>query len=290
MLTDASINLLPPTTKLNLRHLSLSGNRITDETPRALACLAPSLESLELARIGSLLNPAGLVHLFERRRGVLKKIDLEDAIALDDRVLRALVVPKESRGESSALESLIISSALGFTDPGIKGVVVGCKNLRWLEADGTAITDATCRLFVRMAKERETGRDAGARRVLSVLDNRGVGRRIYDMNSTLGGLGATTRMGSRGDWARPFGYHVLGETGERRVGDFLLDEVDETRVVVRSFVGSLRVDQADEQRRRKAAEVAMKSNKAKDAWRSGLHEMRRRREGDDETRASCVVS
>lgn len=213
----------------------------------------------------------------------LRRIDLEDAVGLDDTVLRALV-PKNKRG--SALERLIISSVPTFSDAAIRALIVGCQNLAWLEADSTGIFDSTCKLFVRLVEERGKHAAESNTKLLSVLDNRGIGRRIYGDGHTnltvAGAVGARTRMGRMSNWAEWLGYHSSSEQEG-------INEVDGYRVAVRSFVGALRVDHADE-RKRNLLEQGLTTTGSRDHWRAGLLEMRRRREGDDATRSMCIVS
>ena len=300
-----------------LRHLSLTG--CTSLTSSGLAHLTgaiPHVEILEIARFGVRARTAGIARLLASCPK-LRRIDLEDNHELGDDAILALVPSGTSRGAPD-LEHLIISACPALTDDAIASVATNSPKLRVLEADGTAISDRTARLFIRLAQGRAiTAQAVAASReehsdplvgvrypaILSVLDNRTTGRRL---SRDIGAKHLRPRDGQRGYWTRAIGdYHddppPSGDetvSGARRKDGSSLGECDPTRVVVRSFHSSLAVDAAD------AARRALASAPTSDAANeSKLGAMRLRslsdsevfRRGssyphDDNARTGCIIS
>ncbi|TKA57053.1 hypothetical protein B0A53_01009 [Rhodotorula sp. CCFEE 5036] len=300
-----------------LRHLSLTGcASLTSTGLGHLAGTIPNVEILEIARFGVRARTEGIARLLAACPK-LRRIDLEDNHELGDPAILALVPSSTSRGAPD-LEHLIISACPALTDDAIASVATNSPKLRVLEADGTAISDRTARLFIRLAQSRAvTAQAVAASReehtdplvearypaILSVLDNRTTGRRL---SRDIGAKHLRPRDGQRGYWTRTVGdYHdepppsgdeTVSE-GRRKEGS-TLGECDPTRVVVRSFHSSLAVDAADATRR--ALTSATTSGAASE---SKLGAMRLRslsdsevfRRGssyphDDNARTGCIIS
>ncbi|GJN87973.1 hypothetical protein Rhopal_000928-T1 [Rhodotorula paludigena] len=243
-----------------LRHLNLSSCRLLSSSGLAhLAGALPNLEILELSCVGWHFGTDGLARLL-LSVPKLRKLDLEDAAQTTDDALFALV-PSASTGAPN-LEHLVISSCKTFTDAAIAAVVHGCTKLRVLEADGTAISDATAKAFVSLARQRRTTALSAAERehapdplfparvpaVLSILDNRTTSRRI---SRDLGWKDLRPRTGQRGYWTRAVDFYHDDEPPGDAVGSperakvhGVLDECDSSLVVVRSFYSHLAVDAA----------------------------------------------
>lgn len=140
----------------DVRHLALSGCNLTDEAFAALADCFPKLEVLEAAGIGSVLGDEG-IDAFLATTPLIRKLDLEGADSLTDRVLRRLAPPPgRHRTSASNLEHLILNRCSNLTDEGILRVVRQCPALRVLEADNTKIQEGTIKTFIKLAKERKT--------------------------------------------------------------------------------------------------------------------------------------
>ncbi|GAA5857412.1 hypothetical protein JCM8547_002266 [Rhodosporidiobolus lusitaniae] len=245
----------------SLRHLNLSG--CTSTTSTGLGHLAgsfPALSILELSSLGSSLRTAGLAR-FLSSLPLLRKLDLEDADQIEDDVLRVLV-NRPPNSPPSPLTHLLVSSCISLTDSTFSSIVEGCPNLRVFEADGTGISERTAKRFVELAGERvRRAQDEAAEKheedeplvrekhpaVLSVLDNRSVGRHL---SRDVDGTKFRPRTGQRGYWTRAVGfYHDDAAEFEQGEGTALakkgaLNESDPKRVVVRSFYSSLAVDAA----------------------------------------------
>jgi F-box/leucine-rich repeat protein 2/20 len=273
----------------SLRHLDLSACALLTSTGLSrLAHSLPTLEILELSRIGPSLRSAGLVE-FLSSTPLLRKLDLEDADSLTDDVLFSLAA------NAPSLTHLLISSCSSFTDVGLSAIATQCEKLRVLEADGTAMGADTARRYIALAKVRamkaqeeaataaEGGEDIDPLvrskypAVLSVLDSRTVARRLS--RELAKGL-VRTRNGQRGYWTgaaagfyldegvEDFESGVAGEEEDlRKAGKHALDECDETKVVVRSFYSSLAVDAALALREAKEGE---EEGAGKKKGRSGL--------------------
>lgn len=255
-----------------LRHLSLTGcASLTSTGLGHLAGAIPNVEILEVARFGVRARTEGIARLLAACPK-LRRIDLEDNHELGDDAILALV-PSRTFCGAPDLEHLVISACPALTDDAIASVATNAPKLRVLEADGTAISDRTARLFIRLAQSRAgTAQAVAASReertdplvearypaILSVLDNRTTGRRL---SRDIGAKHLRPRDGQRGYWTRTVGdYHdeppPSGDetlSDARRKDGSSLGECDPTRVVVRSFHSSLAVDAADAARRALAA-------------------------------------
>ncbi|GAA5831035.1 hypothetical protein JCM11251_005117 [Rhodosporidiobolus azoricus] len=288
----------------SLRHLNLSAcPRLSHSSFSRLANSFPSLEILELSRFTSGGQTNGLVS-FLSTVPELRKLDLEDADDATDDVLLTLAQ------HTPNLTHLLVSSCVALTDAGFTAVVNGCSKLRILEADGTTISDSTAKMFVALAKERAIRAQEEAARtkedvdplvrtrypaVLSVLDNRQTGRRL---SRDVGAASVRPRTGQRGYWTRAVGFYHDGEDDEANApsgGKGVFDEMDERRVVVRSFYSSLAVDAATALRTSKAAKV--KEATGSKGRRSGLLRSRAmsdsevlRLSNEAEGRAGCIIS
>lgn len=244
-----------------LRHLSLSHcTLLTDTACSNIAHSVPRLEFLELAGIGKTLKNDGLVHLLGTTP-FIRKLDLEDACDITDDVLEVLTPEPSVENPTSskrvkpprpghALEHLTVSGAATLTNDALEALIRGCSQLRILEADGTSISGAVLKEFVRQVRERGID-DAG----LVVVDCHSVGERsIKDM------VGNTRpRRGWRSWEARKLGY-LDGRDGEDlKVGQ---DECDEKRVVIKSFYSWQTVDavRRDRERKKKANKKAQSAS------------------------------
>ncbi|GAA6063349.1 hypothetical protein JCM10212_004370 [Sporobolomyces blumeae] len=245
-----------------LRSLNVSGcSALSSRTFCHLAGSLPNLEALELSRLPAAMNDSDHLAALLDSCLNLGKIDLEDGFELTDVVLDALV-PSEG-SPSSPLEHLILNSCQSFTAAGIDRIVRSCSKLRYLEADGTDISDRTARDFVQLAKDRSAVARASATAsdptnplasterpaVLSILDNRLTGRRL---NREVG-QSIRPRTGHRGWWTHSVGFYhddLVDEGNSSLKGK--LAECDPDRVVVRSFYSSLAVDAANATREAKA--------------------------------------
>ncbi|GAA6000596.1 hypothetical protein JCM10207_004568 [Rhodosporidiobolus poonsookiae] len=248
----------------SLRHLNLSScDHLTSDGFAPLAGSLPNLEILELAGLGGFLRTDGLALLLSTCPK-LRKLDLEDADAATDNAILALA----SFGDASQLTHLVISACPTVTDGAIFAVVLPCRKLRVLEADGTAISSATSSRFVKVAQKRLVSAHAAVDAehgavdplvkaktpaVLSILDNRVAARRL---SRDVGISTIRPRHGQRGAWTATVGFYhdgdsddggsEAGETATRKKGKKgVLEECDEGRVVVRSFYTSLAVDAAN---------------------------------------------
>lgn len=117
-----------------LKGLRLSGcPRLTDQACLNLVGKVPELEYLEMASIGGNVRDGGLVKLIETCPH-LRKIDLEDAMNLSDRVLTALTPSKRHRGPPSMLEHLNVTNIPELSEAALVKLIKGCPNLRNIEA------------------------------------------------------------------------------------------------------------------------------------------------------------
>lgn len=247
-----------------LRHLNLSFCLLlTDTACVNLAYSLPRLEYLEMAGIGADLQEAGLIRLFERTP-FIKRVDLEDAIEVGDNLLASLTPALESPPPwpisttpqstskppsppqaGHALQYLNVSSSVNVTDQGLLSLVRRCPQLTTLEADGTKMTNAVLRDFVRLCR----GRQACNAKIVGV-DCRGIGENVVKELSRL----SRPRLGWRSYAARRLYYldERDGNEDDLKVGQ---DECDEKRVVVKTFYSWQTVDavKANREKRRKAA-------------------------------------
>ncbi|KAI0027965.1 hypothetical protein K488DRAFT_59981 [Vararia minispora EC-137] len=214
-----------------LRHLSLSSCLLlTDDACANLAHAVPDLELLELAAIGTELKDDGLVLLLGTVPK-LRKLDLEDAFDITDKVLQTLT-QTGGTGPGRALEHLVISSALGLSNDAMLSFMRACPRLRVLEADSTRLSGATSREFVALARARAT-RDA----VLVAVDCRAVGESVAKELTTT----TRPRLGWRAYSARRLSYldGADPDTAGLGVGQ---DECEPSRVVFKTFFGWQTVD------------------------------------------------
>ncbi|KAJ7070545.1 hypothetical protein C8F01DRAFT_1106831 [Mycena amicta] len=183
--------------------------------------LPPSIEDDGIIR---LLNTTPL----------LRRLDLEDASAITDAEDED---EDDLSGPQSPLEHLVISGALEITESALLALIRGCKRLRVLEVDNTRLGPPGIREL------------ADAKFV--AIDCRGFGEPL------LKELAPHTRP--RRGWlsygARALGYLDArdGQGDDLRAGNGQ-DELDERRVVVKTFYGWQTVDavQASREKRRKA--------------------------------------
>nr|GAT47432.1 predicted protein [Mycena chlorophos] len=236
-----------------LRHLILSSCiLLTDAACSHLAHAVPKLEYLELAGIGNSLDDDGLIRLLETTP-LLSKLDLEDASAITDAVL-ATLTPALDEGEDeddpaapqSPLEHLVISGAVEVTEDALLALIRGCKKLRVLEADNTRIGPIIMKTFVRTLRQREI---SNAKFV--AIDCRGFGEQLLKELS----VHTRPRQGWAAYGARHLGFLDArdGQAEDLRAGHGQ-DELDEKRIVVKTFYGWQTVDavQAAREKRRKA--------------------------------------
>jgi F-box and leucine-rich repeat protein 2/20 len=245
-----------------LRHLNLSSCLLlTDHACSHLAHTVPRLEFLELAGIGPELRDDGLVRLLSTTPHI-RRLDLEDATEVTDRVLHALTPatppptePTPISGTSSArpstssparqapepghaLEHLTLSYANVESDA-VSELIRACPRLRVLEADNTRMTGLVLREFVQTARRRNV-QDA---KVVAV-DCRAVGEHAVKE------LAAVTRprMGWRSWHARKLAYLDGRDDEGLAVGQ---DECDPSRIVVKTFYSWQTVDSVKAAREKK---------------------------------------
>lgn len=152
-----------------LQHFNLSACRLLSDVGVVhLAHATPALRFLQLAGLSRLpahllarepINPPPLARLLSSLP-TLEKVDLEDSDAVDDDVLRLLAA------SCVRVELIVLSGCRRVTAAGIGHVIVGCRELKVLEADGTRITDAQVKAFIEGV--RALGVNGSA---LSVLDS-----------------------------------------------------------------------------------------------------------------------
>ena len=126
-LTDEAFQSWTVEAQWPLRHLRLSGcTRLTDQACVFLAGKVDKLEVLEMASIGMLLRDVGMLKLLESLSH-LRKIDLEDAVRLSDRVLPAIHAaagwrPQVSRSRpavDSGLQHAVLTNMPELTEQGL---------------------------------------------------------------------------------------------------------------------------------------------------------------------------
>jgi F-box/leucine-rich repeat protein 2/20 len=249
------------------------------------------LEFFEMGGIGGEVREEGLIRLFKTTPWI-RKIDLEDASDVGDPLIDVLTPDPSSSDIVSpalpalvdgpapqpghALEDLIISHAVGVGNDALLTLVRKCTRLRVLEADGTRISPASVKEFVKLSRERGM-RDAR----LVAIDCRTVGdgatKEIFSL--------IRPRLGWRAYGARKLGYldsrddeyaDIATEVGGRDSGrknaeSVVMDECDPERVVVKTFYTWQVVDQV-----KAAREKRNKANKA-----AGKGRDRRNRTSDD---------
>ncbi|KAF8625193.1 hypothetical protein AX15_005498 [Amanita polypyramis BW_CC] len=258
----------------HLRHLSLSYCiLLTDMACANLAHSVPCLESFEMAGIGADLKDEGLIRLF-RTTPYIKRIDLEDALDMTDKVLETITPypdpserwttknSKASKKPGHALEHLIISYASQVSDEALLSLIQNCPRLRCLEADNTRMGPAVLREFVQLSRERNI-----VNAKIVAVDCRGISDSLVNELSE----SIRPRMGWRSYAARKLTYLDArdGNTEELKIGQ---DECDEKRVVVKSFYTWQTVDSvrsAREKRRRSMKRtVSSSSDYENTSWRT----------------------
>lgn len=239
-----------------LRHLNLSSCvLLTDHACSHLAHAVPQLEFLELAGIGPELRDDGLVRLLGTTPRI-RRLDLEDATEVTDKVLHALTpsAPPPSSASPAAsprtsapvappepghaLEHLVLSYANVESDA-LAELVRACGALRVLEADNTRMTGLVLREFVHAARRRGTPHA----RVVAV-DCRAVGEHAVRELAAL----TRPRAGWRGWHARRLAFLDARDDEGLGVGQ---DECDPGRVVVKTFYSWQTVDAVKAAREKK---------------------------------------
>lgn len=254
-----------------LRHLSLSCCiLLTDMACSNLAYSVPRLEFFEMAGINADLKDDGLIRLF-RTTPHIRRIDLEDALDITDRVLESItpyVDPFTSKTSGAtampgqALEHLILSHANQITDEALLSLIRNCPRLKCLEADNTRMGATVLREFVHLTRERNAS-DA----TIVAVDCRGISDSLTKELSE----STRPRMGWRSHAARKLMYLDARDDSfeELKVGQ---DECDEKRVVVKSFCSWQTVDSvhaAREKRRRATKRVTSDNSDYEDSsWRT----------------------
>ncbi|KAF9074987.1 hypothetical protein BDP27DRAFT_1213285 [Rhodocollybia butyracea] len=233
-----------------LRHLSLSScNLLTDIACSHLAHTVPRLEFLELGGIGDELGDEGLIRLLNTTP-MIRRLDLEDAVEISDALLSAITPgpPAAKNGATDlqpghALEHLVISYATEITDNALLALIRGCTRLKVLEVDNTHIGPSVLRKFCEL---RRTGSKIVA------VDCRSIPEGVVKDLAPL----IRPRRGWRG-WdarklrfldGRDFGVSQ-SNSGERdKEKEAIMkvalgqDELDEARVVVKTFYSWQLVD------------------------------------------------
>ncbi|KAI0308103.1 hypothetical protein B0F90DRAFT_119489 [Multifurca ochricompacta] len=235
----------------HLRHLSLSScTLLTDIACSHLAYAVPQLVLLELGGIGGELKDDGVVRLLETLPN-LKKLDLEDASDITDNVLHAITpvlssddVSRNRRVPGHTLEHLIVSCAVQLSSEAFLALMRNCTHLRVLEADGTRISAASVKEFVKLARERDA-RDATIVAIDCRSMNDGIVKELADS--------IRPRHGWRAYEARRLAYLDGRDDEALGVGQ---DECDPQRVVFKTFSSWQTVDA-----------VAATRNKHRKGWR-----------------------
>ncbi|KAJ4485670.1 hypothetical protein J3R30DRAFT_3655049 [Lentinula aciculospora] len=232
-----------------LRHLSLSSCiLLTDIACSHLAHAVPRLEFLELAGIGEDLGDEGLIRLLNTTP-LIRRLDLEDATEITDAVLFA-ITPRPLDPTSSskpaelepghALEHLVISYAIGITDDALLLLIQSCTRLKVLEADNTRMGSSVLQKFCELQRP-------GSKIV--AVDCRSIPENVVKELAPL----IRPRRGWRG-WdarklrfldGRDFGVNK-GERNKEKEAIMKValgqDELDEKRVVVKTFYSWQTVD------------------------------------------------
>ncbi|KAJ3789976.1 hypothetical protein GGU10DRAFT_10015 [Lentinula aff. detonsa] len=231
-----------------LRHLSLSSCiLLTDIACSHLAHAVPRLEFLELGGIGEDLGDEGLIRLLNTTP-FIRRLDLEDATEITDAVLTAITPglsgpPSNTREPPElqpghVLEHLVISYATGLTDEAFLALIQSCTRLKVLEADNTRMGPSVLRDFCELQRP-------GSKIV--AVDCRSIPESIVKELAPL----IRPRRGWRG-WdarklrfldARDFGVKS-GERDKEAIMKVALgqDELDEKRVIVKTFYSWQTVD------------------------------------------------
>ncbi|KAJ3845505.1 hypothetical protein F5878DRAFT_654868 [Lentinula raphanica] len=237
-----------------LRHLSLSSCiLLMDIACSHLAHAVPRLQFLELGGIGEDMGEEGLIRLLNTTP-MIRRLDLEDATEITDAVLTAITpeLPPDPNPSSSkepiqlqpghALEHLIVSYAAGLTDEAFLALIRSCTRLKVLEADNTRMGSSVLRQFCEL-------RRPGSKIV--AVDCRSIPEKVVKELAPL----IRPRRGWRG-WdarklrfldGRDFGVGSSGGERDKEKEAVMKaalgqDELDEQRVVVKTFYSSQIVD------------------------------------------------
>lgn len=178
------------------------------------------------------MHDKGLIQLLQTIP-MVKKIDLEGAAEITDRVISALTPPNDVAPDAlftgNRLEHLIISYACNLSDGALVKLIHHCSALTVLMADNTRITDEVQREFLAIARERQAYRAE-----LSVIDCRGISRSMTGLLDD-----ARPRRGRSGYLFRQMEYFDNAR----------LQEYDESKVVLHSFSTWADLDSAAKFRR-----------------------------------------
>lgn len=173
---------------LPLRHLRLSGCiRLTDGTCSQLVGRLPNLETLEMASIGPNLRDGGVVKLLESLPR-LRRIDLEDAINLTDKVVTALIPVKVSRRHQYTyhhrmpatapicpLEHVNLTNVPELSEAALIRLIKSNPNLKGLETSNSfAISDTFVKAFMQHVRRQKI---VGGQ--LDIVDCRSVSRTVF---------------------------------------------------------------------------------------------------------------
>jgi F-box/leucine-rich repeat protein 2/20 len=194
---------------------------------------------LELGGIGEELSDEGLIRLLNTTP-MIRRLDLEDADHITDAVLSALTPgPSDTTKDTStepghALEHLVVSYAIGITDGALLALIERCTRLKVLEADNTRIGPSVLHRFCELQR---------ADSKIVVVDCRSVTEMVVKELAPK----VRPRKGWRG-WdarklrfldGRDFGAVNNGEKDREKEAIMKVaqgqDELDENRVVLKSF-------------------------------------------------------
>ncbi len=224
-----------------LRAISVTGCRgLSDRACAWLAGSVPRLEVFEAAGIGPAMRDAGIVALIESAPH-LQKLDLDGALELTDAVIDSLL-SHDTRGKCE-ITHLVLSHANRITPEAWSELVASCPALCHLEVDDTRAGDAVAREFIESARRR---RKCNA--YLGMVDCRGLTKPTA-MDLLASGE-SRPRAGKVGHAYRHFDYDVCGDTSGKKSEPPTLKELDDSRVVVKSFWGWQAVDARSEAMRK----------------------------------------
>lgn len=180
-----------------IRSLRLSScTRLTDQACLNLVGKMNQLECLELASIGGNLRDPGLIKLIESL-SKLRKIDLEDATHLSDRIIVALT-PVATAQKRGRLEHAVLTNLPEITEPALIRLVRSSPFLKIVECSNSFhVSDAFIKAFLlHIRRSRIHGGEVNA------VDCRNIGRRpVRDY-----GLLIRPRRGVADYANRHFGY------------------------------------------------------------------------------------
>jgi hypothetical protein len=189
-ITDEAFKQWPQgdVTGSKLRGLRLSGClRLTDQTCLNLIGKVSALECFEMASVGTNLRDTGLVKLIEACPN-LRKLDLEDATNLTDRVLAALTPSRQHRGPPSVLEHLNVTNVPELSEAALVRLIKASPALRVIECSNCFnVSELFIKAFNHHVKKYSM---RGAE--LAMVDCRSVGRQ-----SIRGGSDVSCRIPSK---------------------------------------------------------------------------------------------